>query len=94
MDIVSVRLIKDICTYFYMIIKWATSRGIPITTILKFLNFAEILTQSKAHLLDGQKVTTNKEKVTSNKQKVTSKEQKVTSKEEKVKNIEQKVTCC
>ena len=53
MDIVSVRLIKDICTYFYMIIKWATSRGIPITTILKFLNFAEILTQSKAHLLDG-----------------------------------------
>ena len=47
MDIVSVRLIKDICTYFYMIIKWATSRGIPITTILKFLNFEECTFQMK-----------------------------------------------
>ena len=47
MDIVSVRLIKDICTYFYMIIKWATSRGIPISTILKFLNFEECTFQMK-----------------------------------------------
>ena len=47
MDMVSVRLIKDICTYFYMIIKWATSRGIPITTILKFLNFEECTFQMK-----------------------------------------------
>ena len=36
-----------------MIIKWAKSRGIQITAIFKFLNFAAVLTQSKAHLSDG-----------------------------------------
>ena len=36
-----------------MITKWAKGRGIQITTILKFLNFTAIFTQSKAHLSDG-----------------------------------------
>ena len=34
-----------------MIIKWANSRGIQITMIMKFLNFNAVFTQ--AHLLDG-----------------------------------------
>ena len=36
-----------------MIIKWAKSRGIRVTTIFKFLNFNAVFTQSKAHLSDG-----------------------------------------
>ena len=36
-----------------MIIKRAKSRDIQITTIFKFLDFTAVITQSKAHLLDG-----------------------------------------
>ena len=36
-----------------MIIKWAKSRGIQITTIFEFLSFTAVFTQSKAHLSDG-----------------------------------------
>ena len=36
-----------------MIIKWAKSRGIQVTTIFKFLNFTAVFTQSKARLSDG-----------------------------------------
>ena len=46
-------MIKAFSLTFFMIIKWAKSRGIQITAIFKFLNFAAVLTQSKAHLSDG-----------------------------------------
>ena len=36
-----------------MILKWAKSRGMQITTISKFLNLTAVFTQSKAHLSDG-----------------------------------------
>ena len=46
-------MVKTFALTFYMIIKWAKSRGIQITTIFKFLNFTAVFTQSKAHLSDG-----------------------------------------
>ena len=46
-------MVKTFPLTFYMIIKWAKSRGIKIMTISKFLDFTAVFTQSKAHLSDG-----------------------------------------
>ena len=46
-------MVKTFALTFYMIIKWAKSRDIQITTIFKFLNCTAVFTQSKAHLSDG-----------------------------------------
>ena len=46
-------MVKTFTLIFYMIITWTKSRYIQITTIFKFLNFAAVFTQSRAHLLDG-----------------------------------------
>ena len=46
-------MVETFALTFYMIIKWADSRGIQITTIFKFWNFTAVFTQSKAHLSDG-----------------------------------------
>ena len=46
-------MVKTFALTFYMIIKWAKSKGIHIKTIFKFLNFPPVFTQSKAHLSDG-----------------------------------------
>ena len=46
-------MVKTFALTFYMIIKWAKSKGIHIKTIFKFLNFPAVFTQSKARLSDG-----------------------------------------
>ena len=46
-------MVNTFALTIYMIIKRAKSRDIQITTIFKFLDFTAVITQSKAHLLDG-----------------------------------------
>ena len=47
------KLVNTFALTFYMIIKWAKSRGIQIMTIFKFSNFAAVFSESKGHLSNG-----------------------------------------